>query len=382
MELDGDRELLKENVPLERRHSSNYFFFSSFFWVQPVAEEEFTKVVCGLETIVKSQKFLSLFLMESSASNSSKRARTPGNGAQVPSCLVDGCTADLSKCRDYHRRHKVCELHSKTPIVTIQGQEQRFCQQCSRFHSLVEFDEGKRSCRKRLDGHNRRRRKPQHDSLSINSGRFFPNHQGTKFIPFGSPRLFSTSAVTSAWAGIAKAKSDAMLQSHPSEIDFSNSSWFHGSSSHNYKGGKPFPFLEGTDSTLPGDSVCKPLVAANSSLSCNGGSSSPKAFSDGLSQAINSSRALSLLSSPPPQAETREISLSHMVVQTDSIPPAQSLIPSMSYSGLGVEGEPMGSSLVSDGSSNANLHVHDMFQIGPEGLSTSGTHHTLSFSWE
>lgn len=30
-----------------------------------------------------------------------------------------------------------------------------------RFHSLEEFDEGKRSCRKRLDGHNRRRRKPQ-----------------------------------------------------------------------------------------------------------------------------------------------------------------------------------------------------------------------------
>ena len=31
----------------------------------------------------------------------------------------------------------------------------------SRFHSLGEFDEGKRSCRKRLADHNRRRRKPQ-----------------------------------------------------------------------------------------------------------------------------------------------------------------------------------------------------------------------------
>ncbi|KAG6429342.1 hypothetical protein SASPL_107391 [Salvia splendens] len=88
----------------------------------------------------------------------SKRAKAP---AIVARCLVDGCSADLSACRDYHRRHKVCEAHSKTPKVTIGGREQRFCQQCSRFHSLVEFDEGKRSCRKRLDGHNRRRRKAQ-----------------------------------------------------------------------------------------------------------------------------------------------------------------------------------------------------------------------------
>ncbi|KAL1565311.1 squamosa promoter-binding-like protein 2 [Salvia divinorum] len=91
--------------------------------------------------------------------SSSKRAKAPS--ANVAHCLVDGCTADLSACRDYHRRHKVCEAHSKTPRVTIEGREQRFCQQCSRFHSLVEFDEGKRSCRKRLDGHNRRRRKAQ-----------------------------------------------------------------------------------------------------------------------------------------------------------------------------------------------------------------------------
>jgi hypothetical protein len=45
-----------------------------------------------------------------------------------------------------------------------------------RFHMLSEFDEGKRSCRKRLDGHNRRRRKPQHDLANL--GGFFPYHQG------------------------------------------------------------------------------------------------------------------------------------------------------------------------------------------------------------
>lgn len=75
----------------------------------------------------------------SSPSGSSKRARGNYNGSQAVSCLVDGCKADLSTCRDYHRRHKVCELHSKTPQVTIGGQKQRFCQQCSRyeFQNLV-----------------------------------------------------------------------------------------------------------------------------------------------------------------------------------------------------------------------------------------------------
>lgn len=33
-----------------------------------------------------------------------------------------------------------------------------------RFHLLAEFDDGKRSCRKRLAGHNERRRKPQLDN--------------------------------------------------------------------------------------------------------------------------------------------------------------------------------------------------------------------------
>nr|ACN31841.1 unknown [Zea mays] len=68
-----------------------------------------------------------------------KRPRLrPGGagGAQCPSCAVDGCKADLSKCRDYHRRHKVCETHSKTPIVVVTGREMRFCQQCSRHPNL------------------------------------------------------------------------------------------------------------------------------------------------------------------------------------------------------------------------------------------------------
>jgi hypothetical protein len=71
-----------------------------------------------------------------------KRPRSgPGGaaGAQCPSCAVDGCKADLSKCRDYHRRHKVCEAHSKTPVVAVAGREMRFCQQCSRYIRQLQF---------------------------------------------------------------------------------------------------------------------------------------------------------------------------------------------------------------------------------------------------
>ncbi|KAJ7004631.1 squamosa promoter-binding-like protein 16 [Populus alba] len=313
--------------------------------------------------------------MESAPSGSLKRARTLKNATRVPSCLVDGCTSDLTKCRDYHRRHKVCELHSKSRQVFIKGQEQRFCQQCSRFHSLGEFDEGKRSCRKRLDGHNRRRRKPQPESLSVNSGRIFSN-QGTRYLHFGSSQIFSTSVMSTVWTGAAKAESDPMLNTSQSSMNFGGrKNLFPGSLSSNYKEGKQFPFLQGTSSTIPGDSV---HLDANSTLGSSG--NSQKLFSDGLNRVIDSNRALSLLSSPP--SETREIGLSDMM-QPDLNSPAQSLIPSLNYNALGMESEPARSVLVSDGSSgNANLNCQHMFQIEPDRSSANGSHQTLSFSWE
>lgn len=74
-----------------------------------------------------------------SMSTPTKRARAMSNGSQNVSCLVDGCKSDLSNCREYHRRHKVCEVHSKTPMVMVGGQEQRFCQQCSRYNSTKDL---------------------------------------------------------------------------------------------------------------------------------------------------------------------------------------------------------------------------------------------------
>ncbi|PON61185.1 SBP-box transcription factor [Parasponia andersonii] len=89
--------------------------------------------------------------------------------AAVPRCQVEGCHVALVKAKDYHRRHKVCEMHSKAPKVMVSGSEQRFCQQCSRFHVVSEFEESKRSCKRRLAGHNERRRKSSHDSIARSS---------------------------------------------------------------------------------------------------------------------------------------------------------------------------------------------------------------------
>ncbi|VFQ59297.1 unnamed protein product [Cuscuta campestris] len=97
-----------------------------------------------------------------------KKGRSGGavaQGGQPARCQVEGCNQDLSDAKAYYSRHKVCAMHSKSPTVTVAGIEQRFCQQCSRFHQLPEFDQGKRSCRRRLAGHNERRRKPPPGTL-------------------------------------------------------------------------------------------------------------------------------------------------------------------------------------------------------------------------
>uniref|UniRef100_A0A2N9F5Q9 SBP-type domain-containing protein n=1 Tax=Fagus sylvatica TaxID=28930 RepID=A0A2N9F5Q9_FAGSY len=101
---------------------------------------------------------------------SGKKGSSGGaGGVSPPCCQAEKCGADLSDAKRYHRRHKVCEYHSKALVVIVAGQRQRFCQQCSRFHELSEFDEAKRSCRIRLAGHNERRRKVGYQSKETQS---------------------------------------------------------------------------------------------------------------------------------------------------------------------------------------------------------------------
>ncbi|KAJ4956992.1 hypothetical protein NE237_013775 [Protea cynaroides] len=94
-----------------------------------------------------------------------KKTKFNGTSSNRAVCQVEDCGADLINAKDYHRRHKVCETHSKASRALVSNVMQRFCQQCSRFHFLQEFDEDKRSCRRRLAGHNKRRRKTHPDTV-------------------------------------------------------------------------------------------------------------------------------------------------------------------------------------------------------------------------
>lgn len=115
-----------------------------------------------------------------------KKSRASYQSSMTPRCQVEGCNLDLTSAKDYHRRHRVCENHSKSPRVLVAGLERRFCQQCSRFHDLLEFDEKKRSCRRRLSDHNARRRKPQPEAIQYNFGRlsspFYDARQQTSLL--------------------------------------------------------------------------------------------------------------------------------------------------------------------------------------------------------
>ncbi|KAK6925137.1 SBP domain [Dillenia turbinata] len=119
-----------------------------------------------------------------------KRVRVSNLNSQIAFCQVHGCNKDLSSSKDYHKRHKVCEVHSKTAKVIVNGIEQRFCQQCSRFHLLAEFDDGKRSCRKRLAGHNERRRKPYLGLHSGRNGRLTQSYNGNRLLSIASTMSF------------------------------------------------------------------------------------------------------------------------------------------------------------------------------------------------
>ncbi|XVF08676.1 hypothetical protein REPUB_Repub07fG0023600 [Reevesia pubescens] len=324
----------------------------------------------GEESLNKWKEQQGVLKLESSPS---KRARAANNGTNQVSCLVDECNSDLSNCRDYHRRHKVCELHSKTAEVMINGQKQRFCQQCSRFHSLGEFDEGKRSCRKRLDGHNRRRRKPQPDPLS-RPGSYFSNYQGTQMLPFSSLHAYpSTTVVKPTWPGVTNSETESRHLNQQQQLHSpEKQNLVLVSSSSNYIGEKQFTFLQGKNNTLqsqPEASVCQPLLRAASFSEGTG--SSHSMFCDRLTTTPvqDSDCALSLLSSP--RTQTSGISLSNMV-QPHSFPLVQPVGSSLRNHIM----EPMDSVVIANGK-DTTVHYPGMFG----GSSGSEAPQTLPFHW-
>lgn len=73
------------------------------------------------------------------ASPAKKGRFAAAGGQQPPRCQVEGCKVDLSDAKGYYARHKVCVMHSKSSKVVVSGNEQRFCQQCSRSVCLALF---------------------------------------------------------------------------------------------------------------------------------------------------------------------------------------------------------------------------------------------------
>jgi hypothetical protein len=69
---------------------------------------------------------------------------------------VPGCHSDLLTEREFNLRNKICEYHQRSRSLLIDGEEQRFCQQCTRLHPVSAFDGDKRGCRQRLERHNKR----------------------------------------------------------------------------------------------------------------------------------------------------------------------------------------------------------------------------------
>lgn len=61
-----------------------------------------------------------------------KKTKIVGTTLNRAVCQVEDCRADLSNAKDYHRRHKVCDMHSKASKALVGNVMQRFCQQCSR----------------------------------------------------------------------------------------------------------------------------------------------------------------------------------------------------------------------------------------------------------
>uniref|UniRef100_A0ACD5ZNE0 Uncharacterized protein n=1 Tax=Avena sativa TaxID=4498 RepID=A0ACD5ZNE0_AVESA len=279
----------------------------------------------------------------------------------------------------------------------------RFCQQCSRFHMLTEFDEVKRSCRKRLDGHNRRRRKPQPDT--INPASFMTSQQGTRFPSFATPRPEQN------WSGIIKTE-ESPYYAHQIPLGIGSRQHFAGSTSAYPKEGRRFPFLqEGEINFATGGgggvalepSVCQPLLQTVAPPESS--SSSSKMFSEGhrLTPVLDSDCALSLLSAP---ANSSGIDVGHQMVQHQqtehhNIPIAQPLFSNLQFgssswfsrsqastgavSATGfscpvVGNEQQLNTVLS--SDNNDMSYNGMFHVGGGEGSSDGAPPSLPFPWQ
>ena len=96
------------------------------------------RLVRGKEKMVLKKEVEEEEEEEGSEQEDKKKKGVLGNGKKgsggggMRCCQAEKCAADLSDAKQYHRRHRVCELHAKAQVVLVSGIRQRFCQQCSR----------------------------------------------------------------------------------------------------------------------------------------------------------------------------------------------------------------------------------------------------------
>ncbi|PWA41898.1 SBP-like protein [Artemisia annua] len=260
-----------------------------------------------------------------------------------------------------------------------------------RFHSLEEFDEGKRSCRKRLDGHNRRRRKPQPDTSRAAS--LFSGHQGVTMLQFSSPHVYQTTTLTNPiWTNMVKSEEEPMYSiRHPIPTHKQNP--FPESSSGTKKATpkqQQFSLFHDNGSSSGSGSHLKlnhhqtappPKVCQQQLLTIEANSNSyDKLFCDGYSppgrvhpvvQSVQSDCALSLLSSSPSQ--TSCTALSHVMHQPNSfsVTPTNPLDTGAGYGGLE-------SIMDHDGNNMIQMGLHQHHHASRD----NGAPQTLPFYWE
>ncbi|KAI3430831.1 hypothetical protein D9Q98_009242 [Chlorella vulgaris] len=100
------------------------------------------------------------------------------------------CSVDLADLKDYYKRYSICPEHSVMPCIVREGESRRWCQQCGKFQPLVEFEAQKRTCRRKLERHNERRR-------NLNSLKLSAKQAGTAVMP-GLPGHSSLAPATAA----------------------------------------------------------------------------------------------------------------------------------------------------------------------------------------
>ncbi|KAK9052690.1 hypothetical protein SSX86_029320 [Deinandra increscens subsp. villosa] len=161
-----------------------------------------------------------------------KKVKLSHKSTPIARCQIEGCDLDLSSAKEYHKKHRVCENHSKSLKVVVAGLERRFCQQCSRFHGLSEFDGKKRSCRRRLSNHNARRRKPQQETIRFNSrnlsSSFYDGDQQLSFVFNNVPLVQTKHTLNSVWETTCNPQqiAPAVKAEKPEAVQFSDTFTF------------------------------------------------------------------------------------------------------------------------------------------------------------